>query len=958
MRRFLYLIAFLLMSTLANAALWTGPSNGEYSDDTPIILQFKVNGELLTWNDQGFKLYSHPFAVAAFIGDECRGVTQRPTGNDTYALRVWGDASADKGKTITIKVLYGGLVFKFNKTYTYDSETHRMEVLEFDYPTAVEVTSANIIAHMPTTYDMASHISFVYGRLDGTPNPNPSNGATIENLNYSWYLGNYNNEFEAEDNSTVLTVKEGTLEGNYQIGLDYYGVDDDANYGRRFTLSAWADIKVTIPSIPVTSITYTGSAITCNVGDDVYSYITPYLTIAPSNASNQDYTISPDRAAFAAGAFDEFGRALKGGEWNIVVTANDGSGVTCIIPVKVKTPVSSIVYSGDPIVCYTGTNVYDLIRAHVVVNPSDADNKTFTVAQDPNEAAAFTNAGVATKPGEWVIYITANDGQGARTWVTVTVLQAVTSITYTGPDPLVVNLHDNVARALAGMFTVAPDDASDLSYTLAPASASAYGFVRDEAVAGGDFVYVATANDGQGASCNVNVRVVIPVSFKFPRALILSKYSDTSCRLTNVEGDGFDASLVDVVITDAQGNPFPAAVATVASQDGKVWNFRGKYVSDGDYKFYFTYNGNRMTNVNGGSEGDLVCPPEMKLPENGWDWIMVPGDVNLISNGSYDTDLLSYNATNKVIDVRSQNYLLYNDPESGLFGDLTMLSPSEGMYKVKAQYADYGVIDLSAYGLSTWDASAISLAKPVSKGYTWIAYPKEFDCTVADWNTNDDIQSSREGDLLIGKTGFAEFDGTAWQASGDFQLQAGKGYIYYTESTDPFYPTLGTDEEVMSPAPARIHAKNKRMCEWTYDHTQYADNMAIVAQLEGMDETEEDLCIGAFVGDECRGVGYLNATGKFFISVAGKARENVTLRICNTSTGETADINETLSFSMRQGSLKAPVMLTANGDVTGISRVALQHQTQEGVYDLSGRKLDVMNGRGLYIVNGKKVIVK
>lgn len=786
MRRFLYLIAFLLMSTLANAALWTGPSNGEYSDDTPIILQFKINGELLTWNDQGFKLYSHPFAVAAFIGDECRGVTQRPTDNDTYALRVWGDASADKGKTITIKVLYGGLVFKFNKTYTYDSETHRMEVLEFDYPTAVEVTSANIIAHMPTTYDMASHISFVYGRLDGTPNPNPSNGATIENLNYSWNLGNYNNEFEAEDNSTVLTVKEGTLEGNYQIGLDYYGVDDDANYGRRFTLSAWADIKVTIPSIPVTSITYTGSAITCNVGDDVYSYITPYLTIAPSNASDQRYTISPDRAAFAAGAFDEFGHALKGGEWNIVVTADDGSGVTCIIPVKVKTP----------------------------------------------------------------------------------------------------------------------------------------------------------------------------VSFKFPRALILSKYSDTSCRLTNVEGDGFDASLVDVVITDAQGNPFPAAVATVASQDGMVWNFRGKYVSDGDYKFYFTYNGNRMTNVNGGSEGDLVCPPEMKLPENGWDWIMVPGDVNLISNGSYDTDLLSYNATNKVIDVRSQNYLLYNDPESGLFGDLTMLSPSEGMYKVKAQYADYGVIDLSAYGLSTWDASAISLAKPVSKGYTWIAYPKEFDCTVADWNTNDDIQSSREGDLLIGKTGFAEFDGTAWQASGDFKLQAGKGYIYYTESTDPFYPTLGTDEEVMSPAPAPIRAKNNRMCEWTYDHTQYADNMAIVAQLEGMDETEEDLCIGAFVGDECRGVGYLNATGKFFISVAGKTRENVTLRICNTSTGETADINETLSFSMHQGSLKAPVMLTANGGVTGISRVALQHQTQEGVYDLSGRKLDVMNGRGLYIVNGKKVIVK
>lgn len=959
MRRFLYLFAFLLMSTLANATLWTGPSNDEYPGSTPLYLQFKVNGELLTWNDQGFKLYSHPFAVAAFIGDECRAVTQRVGANDRYTVRVWGDPAADQGKTITVKVLYGGLVFKFNKTFTFDGESHT-DVLQFDYPTAVEVSTADIVANMPTTYDMADHISFVYGKLDGTPNQAPSNGATIEDLNYSWELGNYNNEFGAQDNSTVLSVKEGTQEGNYQISLNYNGVDDEANYGPRFTLSATADINISFPVIPVSSITYTGSAITCNVGDNVYSYITPYLTIAPSDATNKDYTILPDRAAVAAGAIDGTGTALKGGEWNIVVTANDGSGVTCTIPVKIMTPVVSIVYNGDPIDCYTGTNVFNIIRANVVVTPDDADNKEFTVAQDPNETSAFTAAGVATKAGYWVINITANDGQGASFSVPVTVRQAVTAITYTGPNPLVVNLGDNVARALAGKFTITPDDASNLNYTLAPDRASAQAFDNDEAKAGGDYVYVATASDGQGATCNVNIRVVTPVSFMFPHGLHLSKYGDTQCTLTNLVGDDFDASLIDVVITDAQGNPFPAAVATVASQDGMKWNFRGKYVSDGEYKFYFTYNGNPMKNTRGGATGDLVCPPEMKLPENGWDWIMVPGEVSLIANGDYDTDLLNYNATNKVLDVRSQNYLLYNDPEDGIFGDLMSFTPAEGMYKVKAQYADYGVIDLTAYGLSTWDASAISLAKSVSKGYNWIAYPKEFDCTVAAWNTNDDIQSSHEGDLLIGKTGFAEFDGTAWQASGDFKLEAGKGYIYYTESTQAFYPTLGTDEEVQAPAPspAPRRLKNSRMPEWTYDHTQFADNMAIVAQLEGLDEAEEDLCIGAFVGDECRGVGYLNATGKFFISVAGKARENVILRICNTSTGETADINESLSFSMRQGSLKAPVKLTANGDVTGISRVALQQPVQEGVYDLSGRKVDTMNGRGIYIVNGKKVIVK
>lgn len=775
------------MSTLANAALWTRPVNREYTSSTPIYLQFKVNGELLTWQDQSFKLYSHPFAVAAFIDGECRSLTESADEGDRYSLRVWGDPSKDLGKTITIKMLYGGLVFSFNKTYTFDGESHGIDVLEVDYPTGLEIDHADINSTLPTKYDMADKIHLIYERTDGTRNENPSNEATIEDLNFSWYLGNYNLEFDAEDNNTVLTVKEDTWEGNYQISLTYLGVDDRENYGPRFVLSAWADINVTIPRIPVTSITYTGSPVFGGVGDDIYSKIVPFLVIAPDDATDKSFSINPDRAATAAGAFDNLGRALKEGQWNIEIRANDGFGAICVVSVTIKD--------------------------------------------------------------------------------------------------------------------------------------------------------------------------ILPSSFLFPSSLKLSKYRDTECKLTASQDDVLDPSKIAVFIVDEQGTPFPAATATMQSQDGLTWTFRGKYVSHGNYKFYFTYDGTPMTNERGESLSDIICPPELKLPENGWDWIMVPGKVNLFSEGSYDTGLLNYDANNKVLDVRSQDYLLYNDPVQGLFGDLKTFTPAEGMYKVKAKFDDKSVVDLSQYGISEWDASAISLAKKVSKGYTWVAYPNEFDCTVEDWNTNDDIEISQEGDMLIGKTGFAEYNGTAWVGSDGFKLEAGKGYIYYTESPDAFIPTLGTTDEVQTPAPSPARTRGTgrtkmRVPEWTYDHSQFADNMAIIAQVEGLSETQEDLCVGAFVGDECRGVGYLNATGKFFISVAGKANEEITLRVSNPSTGEISDINETLSFSMRQGSQKAPVKLTAKSDITSLQSGA------KDAFDLYGRKVSSMNARGMYIVNGKKVIVK
>ncbi len=59
-----------------------------------------------------------------------------------------------------------------------------------------------------------------------------------------------------------------------------------------------------------------------------------------------------------------------------------------------------------------------------------------------------------------------------------------------------------------------------------------------------------------------------------------------------------------------------------------------------------------------------------------------------------------------------------------------------------------------------------------------------------------------------------------------------------------------------------------------------------------------------------------------------------------------------------EGALYTNVVLT-KGDTTGIDSVVEETETAvEGIFDLSGRKLDEITAPGIYIVNGKKVLVK
>lgn len=367
--------------------------------------------------------------------------------------------------------------------------------------------------------------------------------------------------------------------------------------------------------------------------------------------------------------------------------------------------------------------------------------------------------------------------------------------------------------------------------------------------------------------------------------------------------------------------------------------------------------------------GEQVCnittPVEISLGTNGWDWIYAPDYIELTvysetGERAYLSNL-NIDDNNKVIEIRSQTDLLYNDKNYGFIGSISTLDASEGMYKVKAVYEDVlNSILTSPEGY--WERHPQNTLNP---GYTWIGYPNEWNMTLDELNNMYSNNNPSEGDQIIGKTNFAEYSGGEWVGP-DFILEAGKGYIYFNSSTERNYFSFDYTPDFSSQTYSRrLLSENhpslsKRSEVWKYDASRFADNMAIVATIEKL-ENPEDYTIGAFVGDECRGMGKVVKDGKMMINVAGKPGELVSFRLHNEYTGEFIPLETVVSYSQRIGSLKSPISMTSSS-ITGISEITTDDNDEESYYDLSGHKVEGNISAGIYILktvkNGQVTVKK
>ncbi len=297
-------------------------------------------------------------------------------------------------------------------------------------------------------------------------------------------------------------------------------------------------------------------------------------------------------------------------------------------------------------------------------------------------------------------------------------------------------------------------------------------------------------------------------------------------------------------------------------------------------------------------------------------------------------------------EIRTQDHLLYNDPEWGYFGTLL----EEGLHRNVAYKVlmNDGPVTGRLYNALFADGLSVVL----DGSWTWLPSPYWYDRLLC--NAIDGSALSPSTVIISKERGSAEWDGTQWV--GDLQvLPAGESLLCYNPSDDAYTLTFA-DEKLMAqgheqPASGVNHGS------WEYDAASYRDNMTMVAIVEGL-IAPHDYSIGAFVNGECRGAGGYadggNTGGRFFITVHARYGETVSFILCHELTGAQYPLDETLSCQTRLGSLTSPVTLHASTMTTGITDIhsddasALSPQ-HVNTYDLLGRRVNATHP-GILIV--------
>ena len=314
----------------------------------------------------------------------------------------------------------------------------------------------------------------------------------------------------------------------------------------------------------------------------------------------------------------------------------------------------------------------------------------------------------------------------------------------------------------------------------------------------------------------------------------------------------------------------------------------------------------------------------MDLSE-GWNWI----STNM--EGVSDPMTLLFPIQTQVLRMQNQTQEVTNDPELGLVGNLTDVVP-ETFYKL--EMASDGKMDITGTVL-TPNQVEIDLRS----GWNWIGYIPRSAASPAKALA---LLSASVGDEVKGQDGFAQYNGSTWIGTLD-KMEPGKGYMYRAGKSQTFQYPLISPLEVNSSlrsAELRVAANSP----WAVDIHKYPNNMSMIADLweNGQKAQADEFTVGAFCGDECRGVGQY-VEGRLFMTIyGGKVGEKISFRAIRNGQSSEWGILETVSFGeSTQGSLDQPFVLTLGNQLTGLEIL----DRQNGIYPNPVKRILYIKGQ-------------
>jgi hypothetical protein len=321
---------------------------------------------------------------------------------------------------------------------------------------------------------------------------------------------------------------------------------------------------------------------------------------------------------------------------------------------------------------------------------------------------------------------------------------------------------------------------------------------------------------------------------------------------------------------------------------------------------------------------------------SGWNWWSTYLDINL---AQLET-LVTNHATN--ITSLDNGSASYNSNNSAWFGSFT-LDPAK-MYKINATEA----CELS---MSAVPVNPAEHEVTINSGISWIGYP------LAQAMSVDDALSGltpEENDVIKTSGKMAMYSDGYWEGSLT-TLEPGKGYIYRSRASQAktfFYPS------------SKIETVKPEIGEplfWNTTEGRFADNMNVVAvvEIDGQEALSDNIEIGAFVGDDCRGSVRLSrsaSTGRYlaFLTIQGTDDETVSFRVLDGDSQRQAKEVIRLRVDNVVGNVKSPFTLHVGSDELSLfpnpaNRDERVHIALPASARLSGATVEVYNALGALV---------
>ena len=946
MKKLFSLMTFLLIV----AGAWA-----DYYEPTTIYTQGDaiIYATVVT-NELGAMPYS--YEVGAFVDDVCIGnakADRLETGEVIYIIRARGNEDM-VGKTIEFRAYNESsrtefaltpdqnITFQLTGTYGYPSKLVTLtlkaatnyELADIELEVGEEVNLLDYLTMTPSdatfplnaTWNYTSYSSGGNVTIEG----NIMNGLAPDRGQIYLYIGTqdfYTCEYQVVKRATAINI----LTEEFQVNK---GQSDKLT---RFLSNTWdaAQAYKLTPSDASDDVFW-------ELTDDGIIEIGEQEVEVPGGWTTK-YTYNP----------------VKGGTTYVRPYFINKSGTKVYPPnnkwitIKVNVPVQYVSFDTNIIYANVGDDIYQRLLKHLVFTPSDATNQnvTFSQVDCDNLTISGTSVVVNSKGHSGNILVTTEDG-GKMASIDFEFLDPLKEVTF-AKNPL--NLEKNtpideaeaeISGNIIGSLEGSQEGIISLSGVLSGSGEKVDNtwiveLSNTELQKGSATVTVtcgwyeySTKDDGTDVSTLVwgtpkSFIVNIGVSLNGMTVTVTPDTSDPTKGVITLTPDPADA--------DINWADFPVKID--ARSDFKDWNCV-TIVDNGNGTFNYSSEvpGKYSILPVGGSSTKELDIPLKSLQAKGWQWCSLPQMCLYATNEGGD-DFESFFGPD-LAEVRTQFDEVINDPSWGLFGSLLNFGIQSAMYKLKMNAAHTGFLH---YGYSIGKEYETPRLDP---GWNWIECPYFYNRLLS--NAIPANQLVKDMVIISKSDGSAQWDGTKWV--GDLKaLKRGQGYILFLPGTS--YTRIMMNDETLMPQGnedgGSSGAPRHDESPWQYDHTQFADNMTMVATVEGIIDFDR-YTIGAFVGDECRGEGEF-IDGLAFITVHGNGGEQVSFRLHDRYMGEFFDIDQTVISKTRLGSLDEPVRLSSQGFTDGINTIHVDNGIQGETYDTNGRRLNGLQ-RGINIV--------